>query len=61
MACDVQHTITSLLVCVCVPPQYLNSLPEGEGHTEFPLLDLSVRPERNCALLFCNTTLDISA
>eukprot|EP00968_Pinguiococcus_pyrenoidosus_P013360 scaffold1220_cov259-Pinguiococcus_pyrenoidosus.AAC.32 len=25
---------------------YLNTLPEGQGHTEFPRLDLSIRPEK---------------
>lgn len=39
---------------------YLNTLPEGVGHTEFPLLRgadggaLSVRPRAGTALLFCN-------
>ena len=37
---------------------YLNSLPEGEGHTEFPLLNegkgLSVRPSRGDAVVWCN-------
>eukprot|EP01041_Mallomonas_annulata_P009587 gene9587-19924_t len=33
---------------------YLNTLPEGEGHTEFPLLNLSIQPKRGCAVLFCN-------
>jgi len=33
---------------------YLNTLPEGQGHTEFPDLKLSVRPERGCGVLFCN-------
>ncbi len=44
-----------------VPPRrlvtlfvYLNTLPEGEGHTEFPELGISVRPERGCAVLFSN-------
>ena len=33
---------------------YLNTLPDGQGHTEFPELELSVRPEKGCGLLFCN-------
>lgn len=42
---------------------YLNTLPEGVGHTEFPLLrtagssgavTLSVRPRSGTALVFCN-------
>ena len=33
---------------------YLNNLPEGQGHTEFPNLKLSVRPQRGCAVLFPN-------
>ena len=39
---------------------YLNTLPEGVGHTEFPLLrdsngkPLSIRPRCGTALLFCN-------
>lgn len=40
---------------------YLNTLPEGVGHTEFPLLKsnggrehVSVRPRSGTALLFCN-------
>jgi prolyl 4-hydroxylase len=33
---------------------YLNSLPFGNGFTEFPLLKLSVLPRRGQALLFCN-------
>ena len=33
---------------------YLNTLPEGEGHTEFPVLGLSVQPQAGSALLFCN-------
>lgn len=39
---------------------YLNTLPEGVGHTEFPLLcsadgqAVSVRPRCGTALLFCN-------
>ena len=40
---------------------YLNTLPEGVGHTEFPLLrggadnrPFSVRPRCGTALLFCN-------
>ena len=33
---------------------YLNNLPEGQGHTEFPILNLSLRPQRGCGLLFCN-------
>lgn len=44
-----------------VPPRrlvtlfvYLNTIPEGHGHTEFPELGLSVKPERGCGVLFCN-------
>ena len=33
---------------------YLNTLPLNEGHTEFPYLNISVRPERGAAILFCN-------
>jgi hypothetical protein len=33
---------------------YLNNLPRGEGHTEFPAINLSVQPERGCAVVFCN-------
>lgn len=35
---------------------YLNTLPEGQGHTEFPVLNLSVTPKRGCGILFCNLT-----
>jgi hypothetical protein len=51
-----------------VPPRriltifaYLNTLPEGQGHTDFPYLGLSVRPERGCAVLFCNLMPDGTA
>lgn len=37
---------------------YLNTLPEGQGHTEFPGLKLSVRPEKGCGILFCNVLED---
>lgn len=37
---------------------YLNSLPLDVGHTEFPQLGLSVRPQCGCALLFCNVMRD---
>ena len=44
-----------------VPPRriatlfvYLNTLPEGMGHTEFPRLDLSVRPVACKAVLWSN-------
>ena len=37
---------------------YLNTLPEGVGHTEFPAIDLSVRPSCGDALLFCNVLAD---
>ena len=34
---------------------YLNNLPPGQGHTEFPLLEgVSVTPRKGGALLFCN-------
>ena len=33
---------------------YLNTLPDGVGHTEFPLIDVSVRPQCGAALVFCN-------
>ena len=32
----------------------MNDLPEGQGHTEFPLLNLTIQPERGKALIFCN-------
>lgn len=68
---NLHHDAGTLLedgrVPAMVPPRrlvtmflYLNSLPEGEGHTVFPCLNLSVRPQRNCALMFCNTTIDSS-
>lgn len=37
---------------------YLNTLPRGQGHTEFPGLHLSVRPEKGCGILFCNVLED---
>lgn len=37
--------------------QYLNTLPEGQGHTEFPEIGLSVRPVRGSGVLFCNIDL----
>eukprot|EP00962_Isochrysis_galbana_P038837 scaffold13851_cov124-Isochrysis_galbana.AAC.1 len=37
---------------------YLNTLPNGVGHTEFPQLGLSVRPKCGSALLFCNVLRD---
>ena len=43
---------------------YLNTLPEGIGHTEFPLLrtadgaPFSVRPRSGTALIFCNVDED---
>jgi hypothetical protein len=37
---------------------YLNTLPHGVGHTEFPQLGLSVRPKCGAALLFCNVLRD---
>jgi hypothetical protein len=33
---------------------YLNSLPERQGHTEFPRLGVSVQPKAGGAVLFCN-------
>ena len=33
---------------------YLNNLPEGQGHTEFPVINVSVQPKRGCGILFCN-------
>jgi hypothetical protein len=34
---------------------YLNTLPEGQGHTEFPALDnVSIRPIKGAAVMFCN-------
>jgi prolyl 4-hydroxylase len=33
---------------------YLNTLPDGQGHTEFPLAGVSMRPERGCGVLWCN-------
>eukprot|EP01038_Epipyxis_sp_PR26KG_P005126 gene5126-7142_t len=50
---------------------YLNTLPHGQGHTEFPLLldehdrslneVLSIRPEAGCGVLFCNINNDGTA
>jgi len=37
---------------------YLNTLPEGVGHTDFPQIGLSVRPRSGTALLFCNVAAD---
>ena len=37
---------------------YLNTLPEGVGHTDFPQINLSVRPRSGTALLFCNVAAD---
>ena len=37
--------------------QYLNDMPEHEGHTDFPNIDLSVRPVRGSAVIFCNVDL----
>lgn len=37
---------------------YLNTLPEGQGHTEFPALGISVKPERGCGVLFSNVRSD---
>lgn len=37
---------------------YLNNLPTNQGHTAFPALNLSVQPQRGCALLFCNVLPD---
>ncbi|KAL1508006.1 hypothetical protein AB1Y20_007604 [Prymnesium parvum] len=36
---------------------YLNTLPEGVGHTRFPYIGLSVRPRSGMALVFCNVKL----
>ncbi|CAE8676557.1 unnamed protein product, partial [Polarella glacialis] len=33
---------------------YLNTLPMGQGHTEFPQLGLSITPKQRQALLFSN-------
>ena len=33
---------------------YLNSLPHGQGHTEFPNIGISVKPEEGSALMWCN-------
>ncbi len=33
---------------------YLNTMPEGEGYTEFPHLGLTIRPEKCSAIMFCN-------
>lgn len=40
---------------------YLNTLPAGQGQTVFPYLALSVRPERGCAVMFCNLLPDGTA
>ena len=40
---------------------YLNSLPEGQGCTEFPRLNLAVTPKRRRALVFCNVLPDGTA
>ena len=37
---------------------YLNDLPEGQGHTEFPLINISVQPKKGCGVLFCNVKPD---
>ena len=37
---------------------YLNTLPEGQGHTEFPLLGLSVKPERGACVMWSNVLPD---
>jgi prolyl 4-hydroxylase len=38
---------------------YLNTLPFGQGHTEFPLLkNVSITPERGMAVMFPNTMLN---
>ena len=37
---------------------YLNTLPEGQGHTEFPAAGVSMRPERGCGVLWCNINAD---
>jgi len=39
---------------------YLNNLPPGQGHTEFPLLEgnVSITPRKGGALLFCNVLAD---
>lgn len=52
----VVHTPTGArrLVTIFV---YLNTLPEGIGHTHFPLINLSVRPRSGTALVFCNVKL----
>ena len=61
---ETHHDAGTLLddgVVELVPPRrlvtlflYLNTLPEGEGHTEFPELGMSVKPERGCGVLFSN-------
>jgi prolyl 4-hydroxylase len=40
---------------------YLNNLPENEGCTEFPSLNLKVHPIRGSAVLFCNMLPDGNA
>lgn len=65
---DVHHdagTLSEDFQVVGVPPRrivtlfiYLNNLPAGQGHTEFPLLGVSVTPRKGGALLFCNVLAD---
>ncbi len=51
-------------VCLVYPRRlvtifiYLNSLPWGQGHTEFPALGLSVQPQQGSAVMFCNVLKD---
>jgi hypothetical protein len=33
---------------------YLNTLPNGQGHTEFPHPRISITPKRGSGILFCN-------
>lgn len=37
---------------------YLNTLPYGQGETEFPFLKLKIKPESGKALMFCNVLSD---
>jgi len=37
---------------------YLNTLPEGVGHTDFPIANLSMRPVKGTAVLWLNVKVD---
>jgi hypothetical protein len=52
---NVELVLPRRLVTIFV---YLNTLPDGQGHTEFPKLNISIRPQRGCAVFFCNVCSD---